>query len=596
MLPRISIRLVALTLVSTWDLLVCSTLVRAERPSAPQLLPSDTVAYVRINDVQDMVEKFQETSIGRLTNDDQILPLLRGLYGSAAEAFSRVEDRVGNSLDELLTIPQGEMSIAMVAPDDRDIGVVVIMDVDGEDGKARELMQTLETEFLGQGRRTTEEVGEVEITIFTGLGDDNGTAAYFFREDSMLLSSDVQILRDMLSVWDGEAEDVRTLADNRKFTTIIKKSAGSKGERPQLTWYVDPVDIFRKSNRDNVSSQVALALLEPFGVTGFKAVGGSMIFAPEEFDSIQHMHVMMSSPRRGVLDMVAMESGDTTPEPWVPNDVATYMTMNWDFGRTMKALTNLYDRSRGDGAMETEAGNFFEERFGMDFQEDVVDQLAGRVTYLAKVEKPGTVNSQSQLVAVKLNDAEAFEDVLAGVADKFSERMTAEKLNRSTYYRMRFGRREPGALEASQDVLRQAIPCTMVVGDYLILSDSVELLKDIVRTKRAGKNSLADDLEFKLIRSKLGMQPGGDKPGMIMFQRPEESFRSLYEMATSDGIRQGLSQQAEGNDFMRAINDALTENPLPPFSEIAKYLAPSGGLFTMDETGLHYTGFALRRE
>ena len=81
-----------------------------------------------------------------------------------------------------------------------------------------------------------------------------------------------------------------------------------------------------------------------------------------------------------------------------------------------------------------------------------------------------------------------------------------------------------------------------------------------------------------------------------MFQRPEESFRALYEMATADGIRDGLSEGAEGNDFLRAINDALSDNPLPPFSEIAKYLAPSGGLFTMDETGLHYTGFSLRRD
>jgi len=593
--PRFSTRLFAVTLVSALVWFAVAAPIRAERPGAPQLLPSDTVAYVRINNVQEMVEKFQETSIGRLANDDQIAPLLGDLYGSAVDAFARVEDQVGSSLDDLLAIPQGEMSMAMVAPDDRDIGVVIIMDVDGEDGKARELMETLEREFLGEGRRTTEEVGEVTITIFSGLGDDNGTAAYFFREDSMLMSSDVQILRDILSVWDGNAGDVRTLADNRKFTTIIKKSAGTKGERPQLTWYVDPVDIFRKSNRDNVSSQVALALLEPFGVTGFKAIGGSMIFAPEEFDTIQHMHVMMSSPRRGVLDMVAIEAGDTTPEPWVPNDVATYMTMNWDFKRTMKALTNLYDRSRGEGAMETDAGNFFEDQLGIDFQEDVVDQLAGRVTYMAKVEKPGTVNSQSQLLAVKLNDAEAFEDVLAQVADRFPERMTADKMNRSTYYRLQFGRGgEPR--EINEDLVRRAAPCTMILGDYLVLSDSVDLLTDIVRTKRAGQNSLAGDLEFKLVRSKLGMQPGGDKPGMIMFQRPEESFRALYEMATADGIRDGLSEGAEGNDFLRAINDALSDNPLPPFSEIAKYLAPSGGLFTMDETGLHYTGFSLRRD
>jgi hypothetical protein len=47
---------------------------------------------------------------------------------------------------------------------------------------------------------------------------------------------------------------------------------------------------------------------------------------------------------------------------------------------------------------------------------------------------------------------------------------------------------------------------------------------------------------------------------------------------------------------MRALYDALEANPLPPFSEIAKYLAPGGGMLVSDETGLHYTAFALRRE
>lgn len=585
-------RLVSLTALLVVLSLGFSPYVQAQRPAAPQLLPSDTVGYVRIHNVQEMIEKFQETSVGRLANDDQIAPLLQDLYGSAAEAFTRVQERVGSSLDELLAIPQGELCVAFVAPRDRDPGIVVLMDIDSEGGGAKKLIETLEGELLANARRSSEEVGEVEITIFEGLGDENRTAAYFFREDTLCLSSDVQILRDMLSVWDGETTDLRTLADNRKFTTIMKKSAGTKGERPQLAWYADPVDIFRKLNRNNLTSQATLALLEPFGVTGLKAVGGSMIFAPEEFDSIAHLHVMMSSPRRGVLDMLAIESGDVTPEPWVPDDVATYMTMNWDMDQTMKALTNLYDRSRGEGKLEEDATKFFEQRLGIAFQEDVVEQFNGRVSYIARMEKPGTVNAQSQLVAIKLNDPESFEDVMAKVAEKFPERMVEDKLGRSTFYRL--GGR--GDREIDEDLLRRPVPCAMVMDDYVIVSDSLEMLKHVVKTKRSGRDSLADDLEFKLIRSKLGMQPGGDKPGMIIFQRPEEGFRALYEMATADGIRDRLSQGAENNEFFRALNDAMNGNPLPPFSEIAKYLAPSGGLITMDETGLHYTAFSLRRE
>ena len=37
-------------------------------------------------------------------------------------------------------------------------------------------------------------------------------------------------------------------------------------------------------------------------------------------------------------------------------------------------------------------------------------------------------------------------------------------------------------------------------------------------------------------------------------------------------------------------------DPLPPFPVLAQYLAPGGGMLTSDETGIHYTGFVLKRK
>jgi hypothetical protein len=103
-------------------------------------------------------------------------------------------------------------------------------------------------------------------------------------------------------------------------------------------------------------------------------------------------------------------------------------------------------------------------------------------------------------------------------------------------------------------------------------------------------------LDFKLIFSRIQQYPGPAKPGMMAFQRPEESMRSFYELATSPTTRRRLEEMAKTNQAMRALNEALTENPLPPFSAIAKYLAPGGGMMVSDETGIHYTAFGLRRD
>ena len=100
-----------------WLLLLAASPVYAERPTAPHLLPEKTLVYLRITDTKDFVARFQETMIGRMTNDEQVRPLVSKLYGSAAELFGRVQDQVGLPLDKILAIPQGEICVALLAPD-----------------------------------------------------------------------------------------------------------------------------------------------------------------------------------------------------------------------------------------------------------------------------------------------------------------------------------------------------------------------------------------------------------------------------------------------------------------------------------------------
>jgi hypothetical protein len=81
----------------------------------------------------------------------------------------------------------------------------------------------------------------------------------------------------------------------------------------------------------------------------------------------------------------------------------------------------------------------------------------------------------------------------------------------------------------------------------------------------------------------------------LSFDQPEEGMRLLYDLATSENVRERLATAAEGNRALEALDRALKDNPLPPFAVIAKFLAPGGSLLTNDETGFHYTSFTLKR-
>ena len=143
---------------------------------------------------------------------------------------------------------------------------------------------------------------------------------------------------------------------------------------------------------------------------------------------------------------------------------------------------------------------------------------------------------------------------------------------------------------------RQPDPAVAILDDYLVLTDSSQFLKQVITTKNEGSQLLGEELDYRLIASKLHRLPGGDKPDMITFNRPEEALRVFYELATADATRQRLSSGAENNAFVRVLDGALRDNPLPPFSAIARYLAPGGSLLTNDETGLHVVIFTLRRK
>ena len=372
----------------------------------------------------------------------------------------------------------------------------------------------------------------------------------------------------------------------------MRRSVGTKDERPQVSWFVDPIALFKDLSRDNTGAQIAIGMLPMLGLDGLKAAGGSMIYATEDFDSIAHMHLLMDNPRNGVLAMIALQGGDITPEAWVPVDAASYMTMNWDSSKTVDGVRKLFEQFNGEGAMGRAIKSRLSEPLGLDFEKEVIGQVGDRFTHVSWFQKPARVNSGTNLVGVRLVDASGFESTLGKIVAKAGSRVSKKAYRGVTYYQFTPRRQQ----EVDQELIRQPSPAVAIVGDYLLFSDSSECLEAAISAKVAPSKTFADELDYKLIASRIQQQLGSSQPAMIAFQRPEESMRSFYELATSPTTRRKLEELAQTNQGLRALNDALKANPLPPFSEINKYLAPAGGMMVSDETGIHYTAFGLKRE
>ncbi len=575
-----------------------------ERPAAPKLLPESTLAYVRIADSKVLVERFQQTSMGRIGQDDQVRPLIGQLYSSVGELFAQIEDEVGLPLDKILSLPQGEICLAVTAPPAGQPALFFIFEA-GDNMPAVQKLLDKGTELAMNNGATkeTEVVGDVQLITYTMRGDGDDKITYFEKDGVLVFGTHFDQLRELLDAWNGNLkEDVKTLADNRKFTTIMNRSMGPKDDPPQITWFVDPVALAKTAGRGNITAQAGLALLPAIGLDGLQGIGGSMTMAAVDFDSVMHVHILIDEPRTGVLDAIAIKSGDVTPESWVPVDASTYVTLNFDVEKSYTAIAKVYNSFRGEGALEMEIKNNINDRIELDFQQEILAAAAGRFTYMTWIEKPVRLDSNCTMLAMQLKDPKDFQETLDKLTTKFADNLEKSAYGTTPYWLIKTPQRpdrpadneaQPGRVQLD---LRAPQPCFAILGDYIVVTDRPSCLEKAIITMSDKSLSLANDLEFKLIAGKIKRQPGGEAPGMISFNRPEEGMRFLYDLALADNTKQLLQSQAESNPFFKGVDQAMKDNPLPPFAVIAKYLAPGGGFMISDETGFHYASFQLRRK
>ena len=573
---------------------------RAERPGAPKLLPEKTLAYLRVTDTPLLVERFRETALGRMVRDEQVRPLVQQLYGSVQNAWKNIEDRVGLPLDELLKIPQGEICVAFVAPPEKAPGLVVLLDVKTQLPAFQKLLAKGE-DFLSEqgGTKETEKIAGLEVTKYSG---PDGNSVYLVdHEGTVVLASSKDVMEHTLKAWTGNVES--TLADNGSFNSIMNRCAGSVDDPPQVTYFVDPIELVRTVSRGSVAA-TGLALIPVLGLDGVKGVGGSLTFASGEFDDVQHLHVLLDNPRAGVVQLLAMKPGDTEPEPWVPADVITYNTLNWDFNLTFDKAATLYNSLTNEGEFQAEVQRRLSERLGIDVEKDVLPQLEGRVTFFQWVEKPVRFNSITTFVGLKLKDPQAFDATLQKVLQRFADNLEKKSYAGTFYWTIRLPEGARNRLRRGPDdpdrpdrpAMREPDPCVALLDDYLVITDSSAALQAAITAKNDPTRRLENELDYKLIASKIKRQVGGDAPGFVQFARAEQGMRFWYDLANAEDTKRQLARGAEGNPFFRDVDQALKDNPLPPFSVLAKYLAPGGGMMTNDETGFHYMSFTLRRK
>ncbi len=562
-----------------------------QRPTAPKLFPQKTLLYARVDDTRDMKEKLSMVSMGRVANDPKIKPILESFYSTLTASIEGMQQAIGINLDELLSIPNGELAIALV-PTKKEPVFCLLIEA-GEELPALELMigRLDANESLV---KTKKQVGKIEVVSMGNSNRPNEQMAYFIDSGVFVATNNSDYTETLAKVWTGNGIDHKPLADNRDFTTILSRCVGTEGERPQLSFFVDPIALFREATKSNASSMIALGSIRTVGLDGIKAVGGSVILAPNDFDSIVHGHLLMDNNRRGVLRTIRPKSGSTDPESWVADDVVSYGTLNWDIAKTVKAIAEMVDTFMGEEAFEERVVKEASKNLGVDFRKDILELIDDRISIVQTIVPPKHFNSQSNLYAIHIKEPNRFNtEVLPQIFEKIRSRNADLKSKLvgdiSVYY---FDVTPQGEVRN----MRIPKPCACILGKVLLVSDSLEAIEQAIRTDSSGDNLLSDALEFKLVRTRIKAQLKDVETSILSYQRPEESLRLIYDLARDPANIKNLEDMGDNNPFLKSVVTALKSNTLPPFESISKYFAPGGAFVVEEDNGLHYTGFSLRRE
>ncbi len=108
---------------------------RAAAPSE-RVLPDSTIFVFKINDVKQFREGFRSSHYGQLWNDPSMKDFRDDLTQKLKDATKPMKEKIGFELGDLLELPQGPLTVAVLGRDDPKfpVGIVVMADAGAEQG------------------------------------------------------------------------------------------------------------------------------------------------------------------------------------------------------------------------------------------------------------------------------------------------------------------------------------------------------------------------------------------------------------------------------------------------------------------------------
>ncbi|MBI2823626.1 MAG: hypothetical protein HYX69_02920 [Planctomycetia bacterium] len=619
-------------------------------PPGDTLFPNSTRAFVSVVNVAKLVENWEKTQLYQLFEDPVMKPFTEDLRRQLDEKWLENHEKIGLSIDDLQGIASGELSGGLVTAASGKTSVVVLVDVTGHEEKANEALKKADENLIKEGaKKTHKDLVGTRLTIYSLAAKDRTEPrqiAYFMADGVLGASDGIDALGEILARIDGKHKD--TLSSSGPYQAVMNRLAAAAGTlAPDVRWYIEPLALveFRAANDEKKLKNVKMLRNQGFGAV--QAVGGYVNLSVGEYEVLHRTAVYAPKPWEKAMNMLALPNA-TPPAPpeWVPRDLVTYTSVNWEIKTAFEKFSTLFDELFGEGSE-----GVFEETIesvrddpngpGIDIRKDLVGHLGNRAVVVTDYKLPITTSSERFVFAAETINEPALaaavqksletdpnvikrvfgdhiiwemkseEDALAEVVVEHPDivNVSTGGSGGSAALGGGDGGKEskpagklPGRLgEEGEAPVKLPNSAVAVAKGHLFVSSHVDFLEKILGGI-AEHERLENDVDFQRVNEEL-KKLGATEVCVRNYTRADEQFRITYDLFKTGKlpesetvfaqiIRSTQEEQPEGT----ARKPKLDGSKLPDYQVARRYLGIGGTYAATEENGWLVVGFLFRKD
>ncbi|MBL8818764.1 MAG: hypothetical protein JNL58_22235 [Planctomyces sp.] len=494
------------------------------------------------------------------------------------DPLAAIQETLGMSVDELLAIPTGEITMAVSSTPSNSFGGVVVIDFGQHESEVSSLLEKLLAVIKNQPNTevVNSDYSGTEITTVT----DSSTAAqrnpgissfsWFLKEERLVVSNSKDLVELLIDNWDGTSEE--SLAANPVYSYVISKCESEPGKGIS-TAYADPIGMVTAVNQSNLLGEdgaglaIGLGAMQSVGLNQFKAFGSVSEMGTGDLEAVSRSYLYVEQPPVSAMRMFMLDTVNTTPPSWVKDNVSLYGSMKWKIADAYDAIEGLVDTFRGPGEFAMMIDQIAQQPPMIHIKNDIVDQIDGSITIVTSPPDDESSQNEQLLLAIGVKDNQTFTDLLTRVMGDTGFPGETREFQGATLYEI-------------GDPSGQTISFT-VANNQLLLSVGSSLMEQVLRNDNDIR-PLADTDEYRAAAERFR-----EGALALTFTRPAGQYSRLYNMlrsGTAADSFQGMDDVFEGIDFTL----------LPPFEVVEKYLSTAGGSWVGDENGVLMESFSLK--